>query len=58
MKNLLKLGAIAMGLTLVFSSCGKKESSDVTGWNFNDTKGGGFEKNLDYEDNLRDQIWY
>lgn len=49
MKNLLTVGAYALGLLLVMSSCGKKEQSDITGWNLNDQKWGGFEKNLDYE---------
>ena len=49
MKNLLKYGSLLVGLALVFSSCGKKEKSDVTGWKFNDTKWGGFEKNTNYE---------
>ena len=48
MKNLLKLSAIFFGLALVISSCGRKEKSDITGWNLNDTKWGGFEK-LDYK---------
>ena len=33
---------------LVLASCGKKEKSSTTGWNYNDQKWGGFEK-LDYE---------
>ena len=49
MKNLLKLCSFTMGLILVLSSCGKKETSDITGWNYNDPKWGGFEKDLDYE---------
>jgi gliding motility-associated lipoprotein GldJ len=49
MKNLLSNGSILLGLVLVLSACGKKESSDITGWNLNDTKWGGFEKNLDYK---------
>ena len=49
MKNLLKLASFVVGLGLVLTSCGKKEASNITGWNFNDTKWGGFEKNLDYE---------
>ncbi|MCB0638788.1 MAG: SUMF1/EgtB/PvdO family nonheme iron enzyme [Lewinella sp.] len=48
MKNLLKYAPLFLGLTLVLSSCGKKEQSDITGWNFNDTKWGGFEK-IDYD---------
>ena len=33
---------------LVLASCGKKEKSSTTGWNYNDQKWGGFEKQ-DYE---------
>ena len=33
---------------LVLASCGKKEKSSSTGWNYNDQKWGGFEKQ-DYE---------
>ena len=48
MKNLLKLGVILFGTALILSSCGSKERSSTTGWKYNDTKWGGFEK-LDYE---------
>jgi len=48
MKNLLKLGTILMGAMLLFSSCGKKERSSSTGWVYNSTKWGGFEKR-DYD---------
>ena len=44
MKNLLKLGTILLGAMLIFSSCGKKERSSSTGWVYNSTKWGGFEK--------------
>ena len=48
MKRLLQL-SFALFLGMVFiSSCGKKEQSSSTGWNYNDQKWGGFEK-LDYE---------
>ncbi|NBC09208.1 MAG: SUMF1/EgtB/PvdO family nonheme iron enzyme [Bacteroidetes bacterium] len=48
MKNLLKIGAFLFGAALVLSSCGSNERSATTGWKYNDTKWGGFEK-LDYE---------
>lgn len=48
MKNMLKFGAILLGAAFVLSSCGSKERSSTTGWKYNDTKWGGFEK-LDYE---------
>ncbi len=48
MKQLLKFGAIVLGTALILSSCGKSERSSVTGWKYNDTKWGGFEKR-DYE---------
>lgn len=49
MKNLLKLGLIVLGFVMVLSLCGKKEFFDIIGWNFNDIKWGGYEKNFDYE---------
>ncbi|TXB61510.1 SUMF1/EgtB/PvdO family nonheme iron enzyme [Phaeodactylibacter luteus] len=48
MKNLLKFGAFLFGAAFVLSSCGGGERSATTGWKYNDTKWGGFEK-LDYE---------
>lgn len=48
MKNLLKFSAMLFGAALVLSSCGRGERSATTGWKYNDTKWGGFEK-LDYE---------
>ena len=48
MKKLLKLGAFLLGIAFIFSSCAPKERSSTTGWKYNDTKWGGFEK-LDYE---------
>lgn len=48
MKEFFKLGVAILGTVVMLSSCGKKETSDVTGWKLNDTKWGGFEK-LDYE---------
>jgi gliding motility-associated lipoprotein GldJ len=48
MKKLLKLSSVLFLSMLVISSCSKKESSQTTGWNYNDQKWGGFEK-LDYE---------
>jgi formylglycine-generating enzyme len=44
MKNLLKFGAILLGAALTLSSCGSKERSATTGWKYNDSKWGGFEK--------------
>ncbi len=48
MKQLLKLSSVLFLGMLVFASCGKKEKSTTTGWNYNDQKWGGFEK-PDYE---------
>ena len=49
MKNLLKFCAYSFILAAVLlSSCKSKERSATTGWKYNDTKWGGFEK-LDYE---------
>ncbi len=48
MKNLLKFSLLLLGGMLIFSSCSKKERSATTGWKYNDTKWGGFEKR-DYE---------
>ena len=44
MKNLLKFSAFLFGAALVLSSCGGGERSATTGWKYNDTKWGGFEK--------------
>jgi gliding motility-associated lipoprotein GldJ len=50
MKNILKLTCSLLVLSLAIASCGKKggEASSATGWEYNDTEWGGFEK-LDYE---------
>ncbi|MCB0641168.1 MAG: SUMF1/EgtB/PvdO family nonheme iron enzyme, partial [Phaeodactylibacter sp.] len=48
MKNLLKLTTIFVLPLLLLSSCSSKERSATTGWAYNETKWGGFEK-LDYE---------
>ncbi len=48
MENWLKLSALLLGVALVLSSCGSNERSSATGWKYNDTKWGGFEKR-DYE---------
>lgn len=49
MKKLLKLSTVFIAIVLVFSSCGRKERSDITGWKLNDQKWGGFEKQADYK---------
>ena len=38
-----------LGTATLLASCGKKEKSATTGWNYNDKKNGGFEK-LDYHE--------
>ncbi len=48
MKQLLKFGTVFSLAMLALASCGKKEKSLTTGWNYNDQKWGGFEK-LNYE---------
>ncbi|MEM1219001.1 MAG: SUMF1/EgtB/PvdO family nonheme iron enzyme [Bacteroidota bacterium] len=48
MKNLLKLSPIFLMAALLFSACSSKERSSTTGWAYNDTKWGGFEK-VDYQ---------
>lgn len=48
MKNLLKLSTLFLLPLLLLSACSSKERSSTTGWVYNDTKWGGFEK-LDYE---------
>ena len=47
MKNLFKFGPLLVIFLLAFSSC-KKNKSATTGWEYNNTEWGGFEK-LDYE---------
>ncbi len=44
MKNLFRFGFALIVLALVASSCGEKERSSTTGWKYNDTEWGGFEK--------------
>jgi sulfatase modifying factor 1 len=48
MKKLFKTGAIVLAAVFMLASCRSKESSSTTGWNYNDTKWGGFEK-LQYQ---------
>ena len=48
MKKLLKFSIFFLGIVMVLSSCKSKDRSSTTGWKYNDTKWGGFEK-LDYE---------
>ncbi|HRF42258.1 MAG TPA: SUMF1/EgtB/PvdO family nonheme iron enzyme, partial [Saprospiraceae bacterium] len=48
MKKLFKSGAIVLAAVFLLASCRSKENSSTTGWNYNDTKWGGFEK-LQYE---------
>ena len=48
MKNLLKFSPILILALVLMTSCGSKEKSSTTGWNYNDTKWGGFEK-VDYD---------
>ncbi len=48
MKQLLKFSTVLGLAALALASCGKKEKSSTTGWNYNDQKWGGFEK-IDYE---------
>ncbi|MFN7116454.1 MAG: SUMF1/EgtB/PvdO family nonheme iron enzyme [Saprospiraceae bacterium] len=48
MDKLFRSGVILLGAVLLLASCSKKERSSTTGWKYNDTKWGGFEK-LNYE---------
>jgi len=49
MKSLLKLMTIALTASVIMGSCSKGgESSDATGWKYNDPEWGGFEK-LEYD---------
>ncbi|MEM9548552.1 MAG: SUMF1/EgtB/PvdO family nonheme iron enzyme, partial [Bacteroidota bacterium] len=49
MKSLLKLMTIALAVSVIMGSCSKGgETSDATGWKYNDPEWGGFEK-IDYE---------
>lgn len=47
MEKMFKSGLILLGAVLLLAACSKKERSSSTGWKYNDTKWGGFEK-LDY----------
>ncbi|MDX1667203.1 MAG: SUMF1/EgtB/PvdO family nonheme iron enzyme [Saprospiraceae bacterium] len=49
MKNILVFTAFLLVSALVLSSCGSSDRSSTTGWRYNDTKWGGFEKKEDYE---------
>lgn len=44
MKKLLKFSVYLLVATALLTSCKSKERSSTTGWNYNDTKWGGFEK--------------
>ncbi len=44
MRNALSFVLLFIGAALVLSSCGRKERSSATGWVYNDTDWGGFEK--------------
>ncbi len=48
MKKLFKSGAVILAAVFLLASCRSKETSSTTGWNYNDTKWGGFEK-LQYQ---------
>jgi len=48
MKKVLKVSALFLVVAVLFTSCKSKEASETTGWNYNDTKWGGFEK-IDFE---------
>ena len=49
MKSLLKLMTFALSVSVIMGSCSRGgESSDATGWKYNDPEWGGFEK-IDYE---------
>ncbi len=47
--RLTKFSVLFIAVAFMLSSCGKKERSATTGWNYNDQKWGGFEKVDDYE---------
>lgn len=47
--RLTKFSLLFFAAAFMLSSCGKKERSATTGWNYNDQKWGGFEKVDDYE---------
>ena len=42
MKKLFQIVLLTLFVTVLFSSC-RKQKSSMTGWNYNDTKQGGFE---------------
>ncbi len=48
MRTVLKFGALLLVAAALLTSCKSKERSATTGWKYNDTKWGGFEK-LDYD---------
>ena len=48
MRTVLKFGAMLLVSAALLTSCKSNERSATTGWKYNDTKWGGFEK-LDYE---------
>ncbi|NNE30347.1 MAG: SUMF1/EgtB/PvdO family nonheme iron enzyme, partial [Saprospiraceae bacterium] len=48
MKSILKLGLVLVAAVFLLTSCKRTEKSSTTGWNYNDTEWGGFEKH-DYE---------
>jgi formylglycine-generating enzyme len=48
MKQFLQMGLYVLVASALLTSCKSKEASSTTGWNYNDSKWGGFEK-LNYE---------
>lgn len=44
MKRFLRFASVLFFAGVLFTSCGSKEKSATTGWNYNDSKWGGFEK--------------
>jgi len=44
MKNLRFLALVSLGTAFIFSACKSKESSNTTGWEYNNQNNGGFQK--------------
>jgi formylglycine-generating enzyme len=46
------LTVLLSGLLILASSCGSKKKSSTTGWEYNNSKNGGFEVNTKFQEQI------